>query len=461
MPLTAILGWLGLEVLGNSFRALQAPFILLSALLPLVSYTVAWDLTGKQKHAVLAGLLTIFPGTYAHSFVVPDSFAVFALAGSVSLWALGRGLNERQPLWYGLAGLAAGFGHLSRADGVLLAGVGLAAAVALVLPPFRTSRRTQQPRQTWLASAALLALGYLLVMGPWYLRNWLVAGTPFGGSGVATMFLTDYDDTFAFGRPLTLEAYLGWGWGEIVRSKAQALWVNLQRLWVENLLIVLLPFAALGLWGLRQKRLLWPFFLYLPLLFGFMTFVFTFPGMRGGLFHSGGALLPFLFAAAGPGLEVALRWAGRRFKRWHARRAWPVFSTGLVGMAILLMGFSMWQAGVLGGEWNERDWGYVKIDEWLTAHGASQAVVMVGDAPAFVWHTGRSAIAIPNEPVEIILAVAERYGVRYLVLDGTRTRTTDDLYAGDSTHPKLVLRHSVDSDEETWQLYEVMESPEP
>ncbi|MGD9147719.1 MAG: hypothetical protein PVI80_19285, partial [Anaerolineae bacterium] len=87
MPLTAILGWLGLEVLGNSFRALQAPFILLSALLPLVSYTVAWDLSGKQKHAVLAGLLTIFPGYYAHSFVVPDSFAVFALAGSVSLWA--------------------------------------------------------------------------------------------------------------------------------------------------------------------------------------------------------------------------------------------------------------------------------------------------------------------------------------------------------------------------------------
>jgi hypothetical protein len=130
-------------------------------------------------------------------------------------------------------------------------------------------------------------------------------------------------------------------------------------------------------------------------------------------------------------------------------------------MAILLMGFSMWQAGVLGGGWNKRDWGYVKIGEWLTAHGASQAVVMVGDAPAFAWHTGRSAIAIPNEPVEIILAIAERYGARYLVLDGTRTRTTDDLYAGDSTYPKLVLRHSVDSDEETWQLYEVMESPEP
>jgi 4-amino-4-deoxy-L-arabinose transferase-like glycosyltransferase len=133
MPLTAMLGWLGLEVLGDSFRAVQAPFVLLSALLPLVSYGVAWDLTGKQKHAVLAGLLAIFPGYYAHGFVLPDNFAPFALAGSVCLWACGRGLRDRRPLWFGLAGLAAGFGHLARADGLLLAGVSLVAAAALAL----------------------------------------------------------------------------------------------------------------------------------------------------------------------------------------------------------------------------------------------------------------------------------------------------------------------------------------
>ncbi len=83
-------------------------------------------------------------------------------------------------------------------------------------------------------------------------------------------------------------------------------WLNLQRLWVENLLIFLLPFTVLGLWRLRRERLLWPFFLYAPLLFAAMTLAFTFPGMRGGLFHSGGALLPFFFAAAGPGLEAVL-----------------------------------------------------------------------------------------------------------------------------------------------------------
>ena len=34
MPLTAILGWPGLALLGDSFTALQVPFVLISALLP-------------------------------------------------------------------------------------------------------------------------------------------------------------------------------------------------------------------------------------------------------------------------------------------------------------------------------------------------------------------------------------------------------------------------------------------
>ena len=133
MPLTAILGWLGTLALGNSFAAMQVPFVFLSALLPLVAYLVAWDLTGDRRHAVLAGLLAVFPGFYAHVFVLPDNFAPFALAGSICLWAAGRGLRDRRPLWFGLAGLGAGFAHLARADGLLLAGVALLAALAILL----------------------------------------------------------------------------------------------------------------------------------------------------------------------------------------------------------------------------------------------------------------------------------------------------------------------------------------
>jgi hypothetical protein len=461
MPLTAMLGYLGLEVFGNSFGAMQVPFVVLSALLPLVAYVVAWDLTGEQKHAVLASLLAIFPGFYAHVLVLPDNFAPFALAGSVCLWAAGRGLRDRRPLWFGLAGLCAGLGHLARADGLLLMGVVLATAIAQALPVFHSPADARASGRPWIASVALGLGGYLLIMGPWFLRNWMIAGTPLPGAGTKTMFLTTYDDIFAYGRPLTLASYLAWGWGEILKSKAQALLLNLQRLWLEDLLVILLPFTALGLWKLRRQRLLWPFFLYLPILFLAMTVIFTFPGIRGGLFHSGSALLPFFFAAAGPGLEVTLRWAVRRFRTWHVRRAWTVFSAGLVAIAVLLTGFALWQTGVLGREWNERDRGYAEIGDWLAGQGAAHTVVMVGNAPGYAWHTGHAAVAIPNEPLETILAVADRYDARYLILDSARPRTTDGLYAGAMAHPRLMLRLSMDKEEQPHRLYQILRSDEP
>lgn len=293
-------------------------------------------------------------------------------------------------------------------------------------------------------------------MAPWYLRNWQAFGTPLPGGGLSTLFLTSYDDIFSYAQPPTLARYLAWGWPAILRSKAQALLLNLQRLWVENLLIVLLPFVALGLWRLRRQRLLWPFFLYFPLLFLAMTLAFTFPGMRGGLYHSGGALLPFLFAVTGPGLDQALRWLARRLRGWQVRTAWPVFSTGLVALAVLLAAFALWQAGLFSGAWNERGQAYAQLGDWLDREAvAPDVVVMVGDPPAFRWHSGRPAVAIPNDPWDTILAVAERYDARYLVLDRTRPRTTDDVYAGSVTQPGLILRHSLETAEGRWQLYEV------
>ena len=450
MPLTAILGWLGMAALGSSFWALQAPFILLSALLCLVTYGLTLDLTGQRKHAVLAGLLAAFPGFYAHVLVLPDNFAPFALAGSLCLWAAGRGLRDGRAAWFALAGLAAGFGHLARADGLLLLAVALLAAI-LAPATKRGPRARPLPLASCLLPLASCLFPYLLVMGPWFVRNWQVAGAPLAGGGLKTLFLTSYDDVFAYGKPLTLETYLAWGWGSILKSKAQALLLNVQHLWFEALLLFLLPFTAAGLWRERRQRWLWPFLLYGLLLFLAMTLAFTFPGMRGGLFHSAGALLPFFFAAAGPGLEAVLRWAARRWRGWQVSRAWPVFSWGLVALAVLVTASALWRAGALGGGWNRQDLGYRQAGNWLAAHNAPGAVVMVGDAPGFTWHTGHPAIAIPNNPLDTILAVAHRYDAHYLILDDTRPRTTDPLYEGSEEHPRLDLVHTAGGQ----QLFEI------
>jgi hypothetical protein len=42
---------------------------------------------------------------------------------------------------------------------------------------------------------------------------------------------------------------------------------------------------------------------------------------------------------------------------------------------------------------------------------------MVGDPPGYWHHGGGQSIVVPNESVETVLTVSDRYGARYLVLD--------------------------------------------
>jgi hypothetical protein len=107
------------------------------------------------------------------------------------------------------------------------------------------------------------------------------------------------------------------------------------------------------------------------------------------------------------------------------------------------------------GNWNARGLDYAEIGNWLDMQGEDDVIVMVGSAPGFTWHTGLMAIAIPNEPLDTILAVAGRYDARYLVLDAARPRTTDGLYAGEVIEPGLSLCHTVDWGEGIVRVYEI------
>jgi hypothetical protein len=323
MPLSSLLIWPGFAVFGLSYRAAQIPFILLSALLPVVAYLVAVETTGKRRDGIIAGLLAVFSGFYLAFWVSPDAFAPFALVGSLCLMAAYKALSEGRLSWMLLAGVLAGLGHLARADGLLLLGTVL--VVALIVRPKaanvplrgtieqeNVARRPSPPAPLPFgrlrASSArergdalplvggelgrgLLALllgGYLLVMAPWFYRNWQAVGAILPTAGTKTIFLHSYDDLFSYGLDLSLPTYLAWGAGPILRSKLEAAWVNTQTVVVVLCLVFLAPFAAVGFWRLRHHLLYRLAFLYGALLWLAMTFVFTFPGVRGGLLHSGG-----------------------------------------------------------------------------------------------------------------------------------------------------------------------------
>jgi hypothetical protein len=466
MPLTSLLVWPAFAILSASYRAAQLPFILLSALLPTIAWWVAMEITGKRRQAFIAGLLAIFSGFYMHFWVSPDAFTPFALVGSLCLVTAYKGLQSGRPLWFLLAGALAGLGHLARADGALLLGVilvpvfdeigGVSRAAFRGLRTYPKSslapcgRRAQGPmlRGQSIIRLTLLLVGYLLVMAPWFYRNWQVVGVILPMTGAKTIFLRDYDDFFSYGQDLSLQSYLAWGLWPILRSKLWAAWVNTLTVIGVFCLVFLAPFTAIGLWRMRHHALLRLATLYGVLLWVIMTFIFTFPGPRGGLFHSGTVLLPFVYTASLAGLEGAVVWVAERRRGWDPAVAGQVFAWGLPLLALLSSGI-IYNQRVLRGSltdpaWNHADRAYTDIAEWLDTNAPPDTIVMAGNPPSFLYHSGRRSIAVPNADLETTLKVCQRYGVTYLVLDRNSPRPLAAVYHGEVSHPALILRLTVD-----------------
>ena len=437
MPLSSILSYLTFLVLGPTYRAAQVPFVLLSSLLPLVSYLVAYDVAHQRRHAVCAALFATFSGFYMRHWVSTDNFAPFALAGALCLWATGRGLRDGGAAWFALAGVAAGLGHLSRADGALL-------AVVAVLAGAWQAWKERSVLGRLAMRYALFVVGYGLVMGPWFLRNWHVIGRPLATAGAQTLWLTDYDDLFSYGKPLNAQVYLSWGLGNILRSKLDGLWKNLGQLLFAGWMIYLAPFGLIGAWRLRRRVVFRAAWLYLVGLYLVMSLVFTVAGWRGGMLHSMVALLPSMYAASMEGLDACISWMARRRQSWRPRQAQAVFSVAFVGFAVVLSGSLVVQRlGDLG-----QDHPYAEIASWMAEHVPADARVMVNDPATFYYYGRRPCLTIPNAGLETVLEVMHRYDARYLILDRNNP-TLRSLYDAPQGDARLIPVETFGDDEAT------------
>jgi hypothetical protein len=460
MPLTSLFIYLSFSVLGPTYRAAQLPSILLSSLLPALAYLVAHrtslaiarDKPARARHhGLCAGLLAIFGGFYTAYWVSPDNFALFAVVGALCLLALERawapGPASDGPTWSVIAGLCAGLAHLTRADGVLLILTGLLAGI-YSLVRLVARRATRKQTQRAIVNLSLLLACYLIVMIPWFGRNLRVIGRPLSTAGLKTVWLTDYDDLFSYGKPLTLHTYLDWGWSNIARSKLRALWLNAQTVLFCGWMIALAPFGLLGAWRLRRQPAFRLVGLYAVLLYLAMSLVFTFPGWRGGMLHSTTALLPTLYAAAMEGLDLFVHWMARRRRTWQPRQAKRILSLGLILLALAL---SAWLYVDDLDRFTSPHL-YDQVVAWMaenTPHGTS---VMVNDPALLYYHSRRPSLAIPNADLDTVLTVMDRYDTPYLLLDANNA-TLRALHLDPEASDRLSLLKTFDDEKTTAHLF--------
>jgi hypothetical protein len=452
MPLASLLAAAGAALFGPaSWSAARVGFLAVAAAIPPLTAALAWSFSSRRDLALTSGLLAVFSAFYLPFLPVTDTFGLYMVFGALFFLTA----NHKSPIARSLLlGLIAGLMHLSRADGLLWLLV--AFAVTFFTRPTLTVRR--QVFTFYVICFALTLTGYLLVMAPWFIRNFSAFGAPLASGGSKMLWLTSYNQIFTY--PSSQLNFTAWGqsgFAAISKVRLWALGINLERTLAEQGEIFLLPLIGLGLWHLRKDRRVQLAGLAWLVTLAAMTVAFPFAGARGGFFHSGAALQPVWWALAPLGLERVIEW-GKRKRGWNAAQAGAIFRVALVGMAMFLTSDILWgklMGGNAGQAWSQENTAYSHIEKYLVSKGATAGdTVIVANPPGFYLASGNPAIAVPDGDVDTLLTVARRYNAIYLVLEEGSVPVgllpvyenpkgeTDLIYLGEVEHARVYLiRH--------------------
>lgn len=417
MPLTSLVAAAPMLLFGSAFRVAQIPFLLLTALLPILTAWLAQHYGGTRRHVFTAGGLAAASGFFLPFFVTTDSFALYAVIGTGIFLAAEWAARAADPWrWLVLGGLIA-LAHLTRADGPLFFA---AAGWAL-----------WRARQARLSGAALLILGYLALMGPWMLRSLAVGGSLLPNAGARTLWLQGYDDLFRYpADSLSFASLAGAGLGQVLRSRLSALMSILVSLWVVNGLVILAPLAAWAAWRRRERVSIAAAGLYWSALIVVMSFLFPFSGARGGYFHSSAALMPLLWALTPQGLDDLISWAAAR-RSWELPSARRAFSLGALLIAaaatLYLLAVRLVLPAARGAGWSAAQRDYARVGQLLQAE--PDAVIAVNNPPGYWLATGQRAVVIPAGGEQALLRVVQDFDVAAIVLEANHPEGLDPLYA--------------------------------
>lgn len=435
MPLVSILSAAG-YALFHTFTGGRIILWLLAATIPALTHWIGVRQHGDVKLAALGGIFSIISGYYLVYMPTTDSFGVTMLLGSLFL-LLGSQISQGSdtaPLWLGgVAGLL----HMTRADGILW----LAGGVAWIFWVWMRSGGRQE--RLWgrlFVAWGLCLAGYLVVASPWYVRNWLEFGSLFPPGGSRTLWLTQYEDLFLYpSSQLTFARWLGAGWAQIASGWGRALWSNLQTAVAVQGSIILTPFIVIGLYKNRKRaEVLLGTFMWLVTLAVF-SLVFPYQGVNGSFFHSGAAFQPLFWAAAPLGIAQAVQTVAE-LRKWQRGAQVQRFLSILLVVVCLLLSVGLAAQKLMGiagsPAWNAGSAPYARVDRALVDLGATPCeLVMVNNPPGYYLASGRSAVVIPYGDEITLRNVAEKFAVRFLVIDQNNAGYLSRLYLEPASYP--------------------------
>ena len=443
MPLASLISALGIFLTGNSnYFSARIIFFMFAGLVPVITAWLAYKLSHRRVTAWTAGGLAVFSGFYAIYLGLTETFALCMVFGSSFLAAAVSDLNH---IWKAvLLGLLAGLLHLARADGLLWVAIGGIYLIVEVRNPSFSEFLKKAA-----AGLGIFAVGYLLVIGFWYVRNIQVYGAIFPPGTNRVMWLVNYDQLYNFpASTLTFQNWLAAGIPTLFTLRWDALLENLQTLLAVQGGVFLLPLILVGGWRLRHQPIAWLGSAAWLITFLTMTVIFPLAGSRGGFLHSGASFQPLFWVLAAEGLAGFVD-LGVKWRNWKFQRAMIGFGIICVTMAgFLTLGLTVARIApdeTTGDGWSTGSEDYAAVDLALRNLSVPQEdVIMVNNPPGFYVTTRRPAVVIPNGDIQTVLAAAKKYEARYLVLEKNTVKGMMILYRSPMDLPGLKYLETVD-----------------
>ena len=423
MPLAALYPAVGMKLFGGSLFAALLPSTIIGTALA----ALAWGITRAARLSPAAQLmaagLVVFIPEFVLGSVRTDTPINYALWVGLALLCFGEGMRRRPPLLL-LAGVFIGLAWLTRIDGVLLI-----PALAIAIGVWW--RFGGQPiRWRWVG---MMFLATAVVVAPWLWRNAQELGDAFPADFRRTMFITQFNEQYAYGYKVSLSHYLDWGWRNIVGNIAFHALSNVKQVYTR-MDIALPVLALLGLGGLAQRRererllqLAAPLTFFIILYF-FYTVLTPFHSMGGSFKKSQLSLIPWLAMPAAWALETYVR--PRRVA--YAMAAIIVAFMALNGVEFVRQEMKVVRS-YIGPYQQLRD----TLQELGDANGDGRITVM-GEDPWILNIFGFYSLVTPFDDRDTILAAARRYGTDYLILPAYRP-SLDSLYDSDERDARLPI----------------------
>jgi len=442
MPLAAVLAAAPMAIFGESVRVALLPFILIGSLLPMLSYWGARQLDLSENAALFSAAALAALPEFALYSVRTDTVIPCALFECLSILLLIRGLRRGGWGLFVASGIMAGLAYLTRNDGILLIPMLIVTLIVYAIARRRWQSEVPSFADFQARFAILMPIAALIVVTPWLIRNLNAYGMLGSPETSSMFFFTSHSDHYAFGRHFTLQTMLAAQTPVQLISERLFELAAAVKVMIESF-DVFLPIAVIG--GLLlllanwrneadRRRLL----TIAPVLILLLGLLVAYPILipykaQAGSFKKGFmSILPLLLPLGALALDRAITDSRIRL--------------GAMALVVALAGANALDAVRLDAQAADS---YLASIETVAAqakalpdtNGDGKIILMTQD-PYILRFVGIQSIMFPSEDRDLVIQIAQRYGVDYLLMPADRP-ALDPLLTGAVVDPRFVLAASV------------------